>query len=130
MNSVRHALDQGKDVFVYPGDPSSEYFEGNHQLLREGGIYFTSASDIMEDLQWLDNQRAVMQNSDCSAAAVSSFTAEEATVMKALHPGMLHFEQLLDRTGLNPSALMGALTTLQIRGKIEALPGKQYQIRH
>ena len=62
MTSVRHALDQGKDVFVYPGDPSSDQFEGNHQLLREGATYFTSAEDILDDLHWLDNPPPVRQN--------------------------------------------------------------------
>ena len=129
MTSVKHALDQGKDVFVYPGDPSSEYFEGNHQLLREGGIYFTSADDILQDLNWLDNQPSVRQNSDCSTET-RGFTPEQNAVIHSLEPGNLSFEQLLDRTHLDPPALMSALTILQISGKIESLPGKQYQLKH
>ena len=129
MTSVNHALEQGKDVFVYPGDPSSECFEGNHQLLREGGLYFTSANDILEDLQWLDNPSAVRQNSDCVQGYKPS-TPEEETVIAALKPGALSFEQLISCTCMNPSALMSTLTILQIRGVIEALPGKQYQLKH
>ena len=129
MTSVQHALDQGKDVFVYPGDPDSEYFEGNHRLLREGGIYFTGAEDILSDLHWLDNQSAVRHNSDCSVAkSVSS--PEQAAVIGALKPGALSFEQLLDRTCLDPPELMSTLTILQISGLIESLPGKQYKIKH
>ena len=129
MTSVQHALDQGKDVFVYPGDPDSEYFEGNHRLLREGGIYFTGAEDILSDLHWLDNQSAVRQNSDCSVEeAVSS--PEQAAVIGALKPGTLSFEQLLERTCLDPPELMSTLTILQISGLIESLPGKQYKIKH
>ena len=129
MTSVNHALAQGKDVFVYPGDPASECFEGNHQLLREGGIYFTSARDILEDLHWLDNPSAVRQNSECVQGYKPS-TPEEETIMKALKPGALSFEQLINCTGMNPSVLMSTLTILQIRGIIEALPGKQYQLKH
>lgn len=129
MTSVNHALEQGKDVFVYPGDPASDCFEGNHQLLREGGLYFTSANDILEDLHWLDNPSAVRQNSDCVQGYKPS-TPEEKTLMNALKPGALSFEQLIACTGLNPSVLMSTLTILQIRGVIEALPGKQYQIKH
>ena len=129
MTSVNHALEQGKDVYVYPGDPSSDSFEGNHQLLREGGLYFTSANDILEDLHWLDNPSAVRQNSECVQGYKPS-TPEEETLMKALKPGALSFEQLISCTGLNPSVLMSTLTILQIRGIIEALPGKQYQLKH
>ena len=62
MTTVQHALNQGKDVFVYPGDPTSPRSEGNHQLIREGAIYFTTAEDVMEDMQWLDKTRNVGQN--------------------------------------------------------------------
>ena len=129
MTSVQHALDQGKDVFVYPGEPNSQYYEGNHQLLREGGIYFTSAEDILADMDWLDNPPAVRQNSDCSTEK-SSFSPEEAAVLSALDKGKMSFEQLLSSTGSDPSALMSVLTILQINGRIEALPGKQYQLKH
>ncbi len=129
MTSVNHALAQGKDVFVYPGDPASECFEGNHQLLREGGIYFTSARDILEDLHWLDNPSAVRQNSDCVQEYKPS-TPEEDKLIRALKPGTMSFEQLIVCTGMNPSSLMSTLTVLQIRGIIEALPGKQYQLKH
>ena len=129
MTSVQHTLDQGKDVFVYPGDPLSEQFSGNHQLLREGGIYFTCAEDILEDMHWLDNPRAVRQNSGCSSDFKPS-NPEEKDVMDALKRENLSFEQLVSITGINPSALMSTLTMLQIKGAIEALPGKQYQIRH
>ena len=129
MTSVNHALAQGKDVFVYPGDPASECFEGNHQLLREGGIYFTSARDILEDLHWLDNPSAVRQNSDCVQEYKPS-TPEEDKLIRALKPGTMSFEQLIVCTGMNTSSLMSTLTVLQIRGIIEALPGKQYQLKH
>lgn len=128
MTSVQHALNQGKDVFVYPGDPTSPYFEGNHRLLREGAIYFTTAEDILEDLGWLDNPGIIGQNSGCSGRT-QTFTPEEETVFSALKPGRLGFEQIADRSGLSPSALMSTLTMLQIKGIIEALPGKQYQLK-
>ena len=128
LTSVRHALDQGKDVFVYPGDPSSGYYEGNHQLLREGARYFTGSEDILEDMAWLDNQTIIGHNIDCSATVPADSPAEEA-VLQALKPGTLSFEQLSGLTGLSPSELMSSITMLQVRGMIETLPGKFYRIK-
>lgn len=128
MTSVQHALDQGKDVFVYPGDPASDKYEGNHQLLREGGIYFTSAEDILEDLHLLDKKSALGQNTQC-AAERTDLSPEEKKVLSALEPGALGFEELLVRTGMDASALMGVITLLQIKGCVEALPGKNYQVK-
>ncbi len=129
MTSVQHALEQGKDVFVYPGDPESDHFEGNHQLLREGGIYFTGAEDILSDLHWLDNQTAVRQNSDCYVD-MNVVTPEQDAVIRALKPGRLSFEQILERTGMDPAGLLSNITILQISGIIESLPGKIYQLKH
>ena len=67
MTTVQHALNQGKDVFVYPGEADSPRCEGNHQLLREGAIYFTAAEDLMEDMGWLDKLIEVGQNNESSA---------------------------------------------------------------
>ena len=128
MTSVRHALDQGRDVFVYPGDPASVQFEGNHQLLREGGIYFTSAGDILEDLRWLDNPSLIRQNSDCAPESVS-LSREEKIVLEALKGGALGFEALSEATGLESPALLGTLTLLQVRGMLDAAPGKIYQLK-
>lgn len=129
MTSVKHALDQGKDVFVYPGDPASPYSEGNHQLLREGALYFTTADDILEDLGWLDNTEYIRQNSVCSGRTASAVTPEESAILSALQPGKLSFEQIADMSGLSSATLMSTLTMLQIRGAIEALPGKLYQLK-
>ena len=129
MTTVQHTLDQGKDVFVYPGDPDSDQFEGNHRLLREGGIYFTSAEDILRDLNWLDNPSPVRQNSQCYDDT-AALTPEQAAVVRALKPGKLSFEQIAEVTGLAAPALMGALTILQISGRIETRPGKIYQLKN
>lgn len=127
MTSVRHALDQGKDVFVYPGDPASPYFEGNHQLLREGALYFTTAEDILEDLGWLDNPPVVRHNSGCPEVH-TSLTKVETSVIQALTPGCLSFEELIAVTGITPAELLASLTCLQVKGYIESLPGKVYRI--
>ena len=129
MVTVTHALSQGKDVFVYPGDPASLHFEGNHQLLREGAIYFTSARDILEDMKWLDNPPDQVQNNDC-ASSIKVFSPVEKAIYQALQAGSMSFEQLSSVTGTSPAELMSSLTILQVRGEIESLPGKKYQIRH
>ena len=130
MSTVRHALDQGRDVFVWPGDPSSPLYEGNHQLLREGAIYFTRPEDLLEDLGWLDKEPEVVQNTvQPLPEAGGDIPPAEKSILAALERGKLSFEELCVQTGLEAGGLMAALTTLQIRGKVETLPGKMYQLR-
>ena len=129
MTTVQHALDQGKDVFVYPGDPTSRYYAGNHQLIREGAIYFTEAADILEDMGWLDNTGDVMQNSDCPLKTLHLSDVQKK-ICERLQQGELSFDQICNGIAVPPGELSGILTILQINGIIEAIPGKRYRIRN
>lgn len=44
-----HALDQGKDIFVMPGDVGSPQHVGSNRLLRDGAIPLLSPLDILEE---------------------------------------------------------------------------------
>ena len=127
MTTISHALKQGKEIYAYPGDPSSPLSEANRQLLREGAKYFSQASDILEDMNWLDNQSHVGQNSDCSAPRLPEDPSESA-VCRALIKGELGFDELVQSTGLTSSALMSTLTVMQIKKRIEPIPGKKYRL--
>ena len=127
MTTIAHALKQGLEVYAYPGDPTSPMTEANRTLLREGARYFTAAEDILDDMNWLDNTQRVRQHIDCSAQNAEGNTDEYA-VLCALERGYLGFDELMQATGKSAQELMGILTILQIKRKIETLPGKRYGI--
>ncbi len=130
MTTVRHALDQGKDVFVYPGEAGSAYFEGNHILLREGARFFTNATDILQDMDWLDNHTNVGQNIGCSGHGNADLSEDEKRILLVLKPGKLTLDQIAVKAGMDVSGLLGTLTMLQVKGSVEALPGKNYQLKN
>ena len=135
MRTVEHALEQGRELFVYPGDPESEAFSANHILLREGARFFTQVSHVMEDMGWtdpedtslrgLDNGDDVRQNVGCSGEG-AALSENEQKVLEALRPGELGFDELTEKTGIPAGALSGTLTMMQIRGLIAAKPGKRF----
>lgn len=128
MTTVQHALEQGRDIFVYPGEPDNIKSEGNHQLLREGAIYFTTARDILEDMHWLDKKKEVRQNSDCISQEEKLSDTERA-ILGLLQKGSMSLDQLCDRLNMAAGPMMAQLTMMQISGMIESLPGKQYGIK-
>ncbi len=124
MLTVHHALDQGKDVFAYPGTPGTEWAEGAHQLLREGARYFAYASDILEDLGWQnDKPRPTAQEQQ----SLPPLNDVQRGVYKALAQGEMSFDQLAAATGVETDDLGAALMMLQVLGLIKALPGKIYR---
>lgn len=121
--TVHHALDQGREVYAYPGIPGTEWAEGAHQLLREGANYFTSAQDILEDMGWDDGlpQPTVAQKKE-----LPPMSAEQRAVFTLLNQGEMSFDQLAAQSGLDTPALTVSLTMLQMMGLIKAMPGKCY----
>lgn len=51
--TAKHALEQGRDVFVVPGNVDMESFRGSNQLLRSGAIAVSSGRDVMEEYDLL-----------------------------------------------------------------------------
>ena len=49
--TARQALDQGRDVFVVPGNIDVPTFAGSLQLLRDGGIPVSSGWDILSEYE-------------------------------------------------------------------------------
>ena len=50
MITVDFALEQGKNVYVLPGNISSTNSEGTNELLKQGAKLVTCIEDILEDI--------------------------------------------------------------------------------
>ena len=124
MVTVHHALDQGREVYAYPGIPGTEWAQGAHQLLREGANFFTTAQDVLEDLGWEATTASVTR----SEKALPPLNDDQRLIYRHLSQGELSFDQLADRTQLPVTALTVGLTMLQMMGLVKALPGKSYSL--
>lgn len=51
--TANHALEQGRDVFVVPGNIDQPGFVGSHRLLRDGATLTSSGWDILSEYQAL-----------------------------------------------------------------------------
>ena len=51
--TANHALEQGRDVFVVPGNIDQPGFVGSHRLLRDGAILVSSGWDILSEYEAL-----------------------------------------------------------------------------
>ena len=123
MMTVHHALDQGREVFAFPGEPGTTWSEGAHQLIREGARYFVSASDLLEDLGWEKPESEEALTPETEKPGISP---EMHSILTVLHRGEKGFDELALETGLDTPVLTASLAMLQMFGYIRALPGKSY----
>jgi len=122
MLTVNHALEQGKDVYAYPGIPGTEWAEGAHQLLREGALFFTSAKDILEDLGW----EAAKPLPPEQKKSLPPMNEDQRAIYTLLSRGEMSFDQLVAESGLSVPTVSVSLTMLQMMGLVKAMPGKSY----
>ena len=116
MNTVSHALAQGKDVYAVPGPITSAMSAGCNALIAQG------ANPIVSIEQFLD------QIVPLTTAQISVFAdnPEEQRIIDLLMTGMSDGDALQKESGLNAALFTQTLTMLEIRGTIKALGANRW----
>ena len=119
-STVECALQQGRDVFVVPGEIYDQSYAGSNRLIKSmQGACVTTPRDIVDyyGLDRVDAQKANYQ-----------ISIEEQLVVNALSYGQLTFDQLVAQTGIAPADLNFLLANLELRSIIAKLPGNCYRL--
>ncbi len=119
-STVELALEQGRDVFVVPGEIYDSGFVGSNRLIKTiQGACVTTPRDILA-FYGLDERQKASVNYQMSI--------EEQAVVNALAAGQLSFDQLVVQTGISPSELNFLLANLELRSIIAKLAGNVYRL--
>ncbi len=118
--TARLALEQGRDVFAIPGSIHSPQSKGCHALLKQGAKLVETAQDILEELG--------------SLSVPPAFHGDEqeadSLVLNQLGFDPVDVNTLSTRCNLTIAELSAMLLTLELNGRINALPGGLYQRIH
>jgi DNA processing protein len=113
-----HALDLGREVLAVPGRIDNPNSRGVHRLLREGAALCESGDDVLAALG-LDPPRSAPTDAEGASPAVpTGSNASETALLAALVGAERHADELLEATGLDPSAGLAALSALELRGAV------------
>lgn len=121
LNTAMHALEQGKEVFVVPGNITSPLSTGCNTLLKQGARPATCADDILEVIA-----PDLLQSQATLALGNSPL---ETTIIQLLTSGVRDGEELQRRSGSTISEFNTALTMMEITGSIRALGANQWTLR-
>jgi DNA processing protein len=121
LNTAMHALQQGKEVFVVPGNITSPLSAGCNALLKQGATPITCAEDILEVIAPdLLHPQVIL--------ALGS-TPLESTLITLLQSGIRDGDELQQKSDTNASEFSQALTMLELSGTVRALGGNQWTLR-
>ncbi|MBR5329452.1 MAG: DNA-processing protein DprA [Firmicutes bacterium] len=128
LHSVRHGLDQGKNIYAMPGSVFSKLSELPHYLIQSGQAKFAAcAEDILEDFLDLDLVERLSHSDEIDAFQIAADEQERSVVLELQH-GRRTFDELLEVSKLSPSRLTTFLTRLEIEGAIKETPGNTYML--
>lgn len=115
------ALEQGKDVFALPGPINSKTSAGPNNLIKQGAKLITGIEDVLEEYYDINRtQRKAEQG------RLVWLDDSEKQILDLLEPNSLHFDEVLEATGLDIGRLSTLLLKLEMEGIIKSLPGNYY----
>ncbi len=121
LSTVAHALDQGREVFVVPGNITSPLSAGCNSLLKQGAQPVTCSEDILEIIapDLLKPQQILpLGNSPA-----------ESNIINLIQSGLRDGDEIMESSGMSASEFSQTLTMLEIGGSIRALGGNQWTLR-
>ena len=115
------AVEQGRDLFVIPGNVYSPESRGTNGLLRTMPHALTVSPEDVLDCYRIKQEPAKSEEP-------VQFDMSETLVLDCLHDGEKHFEELLAATGLSASELATVLVDLELAGALVQTGGNHYSI--
>ena len=139
--TARHACEQGKDVFVIPGNPTLPQYKGSNELLRDGARPLLDADDIFSAYssrfgEKIDRERAFVpytytpepkKEKKFQKKSDIGLSKEAKIVYNNLDKPKFTPDEIPD-CGISDDELLAALTELEMESFIEALPGGLYKL--
>jgi DNA processing protein len=136
--TVSNAVDYGKKIFAVPGRLTDPLSRGCNKLIAEGTANpFFDRAQFLKEMQWDHNpgiaqstQPGLFKTPAPQTPAAPTNISPEADLILALlsQHSELPFEKLTTLTSLPANALSMPLFQLELRGIIQALPGKRFRI--
>jgi len=120
LNTAAHALEQGREIFVVPGNITSPLSAGCNSLLKQGAHPVTCVEDILEVIapQLLQPQSVLPLGA----------TPLETTIISLLQSGIRDGDELHQKSQTSITEFTQTLTMLEINGIIRALGGNQWTL--
>jgi DNA processing protein len=129
--TARLAMEFGREVYGVPCNATQPMSFGPHQLIKQGAKMATGWEDVVEELP--TDVRAELMPVETSSIeeraslVEASLSPRERQLYDLLNVDKArHVDEIVELSGLNSSEVLPTLLTLEMKGVIRQLPGKQF----
>ena len=129
--TARLAMEFGREVCGVPGNVTQPVSFAPNQLIKQGAKLVTCAEDVIEELP-TPVRAALVQAEQPEAEqrnllAVNGLNDSEKKLYELLSvEEPVPIDEIVERSGLNSSNVLATLFTLEMKGIVRQLPGKQF----
>jgi DNA processing protein len=115
--TARLALDYGRDVMAIPGSVFDEAYSGTNLLIKEGARLVDRTEDILEfSFPHIRRERK----------GASELENEEEIVYSIIGERRTHIDEIIMKSRMDASKVLGILTKLEMKGVVRSFPGGFY----
>jgi DNA processing protein len=121
------ANDYSREVFAFPGNIDRLQSDGCNFLIRKNIAHLiTCAEDMAEVMGW--EKPTVTEPEQTDLFELPSVEEEKIIAVLKQMNQLIHFDELNEKTQMDIGELSLNLFNLEMRGKVESLPGNNYRI--
>jgi DNA processing protein len=125
--TARLAIEQGREVFAVPGNVFSPYSEGCHRLIKDGAKLVENVYDIITEIErGIVNISCDEPPEEPPKRAEAALSADEKKVFNLLSMAPTHIDEVCEQLNLTASRTASALMTLELKGLVQQLSGKNF----
>lgn len=117
LNTASHALAQGKDVYVVPGNITSPMSAGCNSLISQGAIPIVNVDEFCEHIAPRAEARKTM-----------AFSDDEQAIITLIEQGIADGDVLQQKSGLDSTTFLQTITLLEITGVIRSHGGNRWSL--
>jgi DNA processing protein len=121
LNTAGHALNQGRELLVVPGNITSVMSSGCNKLLNQGALAVSSVDDILSALN-------IGKFTDQTVLPLGASPLEQK-IIDLIAGGLRSGDQILAQSGGSASDFSVALSMLEINGIIKSLGANNWTLR-
>ncbi len=122
--TARFAAEQGREVFVLPGNFNAPQSQGANRLIRDGARPLCAKEELLE---YIRSDQAILPHQLPKPIQMSFESPQEQAMMALIEAEALHIDEITRLSGLPAGKVASMLTLLVLKGFVVEVAPQQFQ---
>lgn len=124
--TANQAAEFGRPVYAVPGPIDRPSFAGSHELIRDGAILVTAATEILAEFGVYQTQQAGRIEQQARPRSDQGHDQETCNILDEIDSSGITIDELVERCRLPASRISRTLLKLELQGEIRGEAGARY----